>query len=159
MARDRVARPRRRFLQASLAAAGAGLLSGCGLPPGWTSPARTPRIGVLALLEIKPFYEALQLGLRELGYVDDRTIHLEYRFAQGQESRVPSLAAELIDLPVDVIVAGDAVAARIAAQAAPGVPVVMAVGDPVESGLARSPAHPGGNVTGLSNFSGVLAGK
>src|SRR4051794_12324243 len=119
---------RRQVLQGSLAMAGLGLLSSCGLLPPRTSQSRTPRVGVLSLLEIKPFYEALQVGFRELGYVEGQTIAIEYRFAAGQEDRLPTFASELVSLPVDVIVAGDAVAARVAARSAPSRPVVMAIG-------------------------------
>ena len=151
---------RRQFLQGSLAFVGFGLLSGCGLlPPGAQRPTKMPRIGVLSVLAVEPYYEALRLGFRELGYTDGENIILEYRFADGQEERVPALAAELVRLPVDVIVAGDSTAARAANQASPAMPIVMAIGDPVESGLAASAARPGGNVTGLTNFNAAMVAK
>jgi len=106
------------------------------------------------------FREAFRQGLRDLGYVEGRNLVIEYRFAEGKLERFPAVATELIALNVDVIVAVNGLAALAAKQATKTVPIVFAsVGDPVESGLVTSLAHPGGNLTGLSNISSELVGK
>ena len=100
------------------------------------------------------------LGLRELGYVEGRNIVIEWRWAEEQIERLPELAAELVQLRVDVIVAGDPQAILPAKQATSTIPIVMSVSaDPVGSGLVASLARPGGNVTGLSNVAPQLARK
>jgi putative ABC transport system substrate-binding protein len=140
---------RRHFLRGSLALASVGLLSGCGAlsVPG-QGTARTPRIGYLAPGTIR---EDFFRGLREHGYEDGRNLHLEYRLSEGRLERLPELAAELVNLQPDVIVAGGPVAALAAKQATGTIPIVAAaVYDPVGSGLVASLARPGGNVTGLS---------
>src|SRR2546430_1089275 len=111
-----------------------------------------PRIGVLRPLSaIDPLTEAFRHGLRDLGYVDGQNIRLESRFAEGQYERLPALAADLVRLPVDVLVTGGAPAIRAATQATTTIPIVIAFGDdPVEAGLVASLARPGGNVTGFS---------
>jgi putative ABC transport system substrate-binding protein len=97
--------------------------------------------------------------LRELGWIEGRTIAIEYRWAEGRTERFADLAAELVRLKVDVIVTlGSAVPA--AKQATSVVPIVFAVAsDPVGSGMVASLARPGGNVTGLSNQQNDVAGK
>ena len=125
--------------------------------------ARTlPRIGFLgnstAALEanlVGPFRE----GLRDLGYVEGRNILIEYRWAEGHYERLPTLIAELIALKVDAIVTAGTPAA-LAVKNAGTVPLVMiAVGDPVGSGLVASFARPGGNATGLTSMTPELEGK
>jgi putative ABC transport system substrate-binding protein len=122
------------------------------------------RIGVLSegtpaprrLREIDPFRQ----GLRGLGYIDGKNVAIEYRSAEGNRDRLPDLAAELIHLKVDVIVATSGVPARVAQQATSMIPIVMTVsGDPVASRLAASLAQPGGNVTGLTILTPDLSGK
>jgi putative tryptophan/tyrosine transport system substrate-binding protein len=105
--------------------------------------------------------EAFLQGLRELGYVARRNFLIEYRDAGGKTERFPALAAELIALNIDVIVAGGGTLAVLAAkQATTRIPIVFpAVGDPVEEGLVNSLARPGGNVTGLSVVSWELVSK
>src|SRR5213594_1479201 len=104
--------------------------------------------------------EAFRQGLREVGYVDGQNIVIEYRYAEGKAERLPDLAAELLRLKVDVIVAGGTPAPLAAKRATRTIPIVMAAaGDPVGTGLVASLAQPGGNVTGLSNFSAELTGK
>lgn len=104
--------------------------------------------------------EAFRQGLRDLGYVEGQNIAIEYRSADSQLERLPDLAAELIRLPVDVIVTGGANAARVAQQATHTIPIVLAAaGDPVGVGLIASLAQPGGNITGLSFLGSELGGK
>ena len=104
---------------------------------------------------------AFRQGLRELGYIEDRNILIEYRWAEGKVERFPVLAAELVALRVDVIVtAGGTLAVLAAKQATTSLPIVFsAVGDPVAEGLVTSLARPGSNVTGLSVVATDLVGK
>jgi len=104
---------------------------------------------------------AFRHGLRELGYIEDRNILIEYRWAEGKPERFPVLAAELVALKVDVIVtAGGTLAALAAKRATTTLPIVFTVvGDPVAEGLVKSLARPGSNVTGLSNVTTDLVGK
>lgn len=89
--------------------------------------------------------------MRESGYIEGRDVAIEHRFAYGQHDRLPSLARELVDLRVDVIVAADTPAIRAARDATSTIPIVMGVsGDPEASGFVESLARPGGNITGLS---------
>jgi ABC-type uncharacterized transport system substrate-binding protein len=108
-----------------------------------------------------PNVAAFRQGLRELGYIEDRNILIEYRWAEGKPERFPVLAAELVALKVDIIVtAGGTLAVLAAKQATTILPIVFTVvGDPVAEGLVASLARPGGNVTGLSNVATDLVGK
>jgi putative ABC transport system substrate-binding protein len=112
------------------------------------SATHVPRLGLLipsSVSAVASRLEAFRHGLRDLGYVEGRTIILEYRFADGQADRLPALVAELIRLPVDVLVADGTVALRAAQHATTTIPTVMAVsGDPVGAGLVASLARPGG---------------
>ncbi len=143
-----------------LALAGAALLRPL---VGEAQPAaKTPRIGYLGTDLPKPSQEAFLQGLRALGYVEGRNVVIEYRYGEGQNfEQLPALAAELVALKVDVIVAIAGTLAALAAQQATGIiPVVfIAVGDPVTSGLVSSLARPGGNITGLSALVPELVGK
>jgi putative ABC transport system substrate-binding protein len=105
--------------------------------------------------------EAFRQGLRDLGYVEGRNVVIEYRDAEGKHERLPALAAELVALKVDVIVAAASNHLALAAkQATRTLPIVFAaVVDPVASGLVTSLARPGGNVTGASILSSELVGK
>ncbi len=121
-------------------------------------PTKIPRIGFLGVSTPAawgPRVDALRAGLRDLGYVEGKNIAMEFRFAQGQYERLPELAAELVQLKVDVIVthsAPGAIAAKQATATNP-IPVVMTnVGDAVGSGIVASLARPGGNVTGDTFF-------
>ncbi len=126
-------------------------------------PAKVWRIGVLA--SGSPSLTAsrddgLRRGLRELGYVEGQNIIMEYRYAEGKLDRLPSLAAELVGLKVDVIVAGGTRVAVAAKQATSTIPIVIGgAGDPVRAGLVRSFTYPGGNVTGVSRISPDFTGK
>jgi len=105
-------------------------------------------------------WEAFIQGLRDLGYVEGRNLLIEYRSAEGKPERLPALAAELIALKVDVIVAPNTPAAVAAKQATRTLPILfIGAGEPVTSGLVTSLAQPGGNVTGLSVLSTELVGK
>ena len=124
--------------------------------------AKNTQIGYLApnLAASRHLPEAFRQGLRDLGYVEGRNVVIEYRDAEGKFERLPALAAELVALKVDVIVAGGTPAALAAKQATGTLPIVFAgPGDPVTSGLVTSLARPGGNVTGLSSFAPELVGK
>src|SRR5262245_3456636 len=105
--------------------------------------------------------EAFRQGLRDLGYVEGRDVVIEFRSAEGQLERFPALAAEVVALKVDVIVAANTSAALAAKQATTTIPVVFAGPiDPITSGLVTCLARPGGNLTGLSSFTGTdLVGK
>jgi putative ABC transport system substrate-binding protein len=101
--------------------------------------------------EMEHLTNALEEGLRELGYVDGRNIVYERRFASGKQERLPDLAAELVRLNVDIIVTGSNPAIAAVKQATAKIPVVMATSrDPVGSGFIASMARPGGNITGLT---------
>ena len=152
---------RRQFLQCSLALVGISLLSGCEKAP---SPSKVPRIGFLAVgsREGRTFLiEGLLQGLRELGYVEGQNIVIEYRFSEDRNDRLPELAAELINLKVELIVASGTPASFAAKQATSTIPIVLAglAANPVETGLIASLARPGGNVTGMSMMSSQLGGK
>ncbi len=139
---------RRRVLFASMAVTA--------LSPGraWTQqPARMPRIGALFLGNPEPAWQMIRNGMRALGYVEGKTVRLELRSAEGQIDRLPGLAAELVRLPVDLIVALQTPAVQAAKQATRDLPIIMAgVGDPVGTGLIDSLAHPGGNITGTTTL-------
>jgi putative tryptophan/tyrosine transport system substrate-binding protein len=99
-------------------------------------------------------------GLRQLGWIEDKTVTIEYRYAENRPERLAELAAELVRRKVDVIVAAGTPGPLAAKQATTTIPIVMtAAGDPVGTGLVASLAHPGGNVTGLSLMAPDLAGK
>jgi ABC-type uncharacterized transport system substrate-binding protein len=105
-------------------------------------------------------WEVFRQGLRDLGYVEGQNLILEDRYAEGSLERLRDLAAELVRLPVDVIVAEGAAAVRAAQHATRTIPIVMAAGvDAVGEGLVASLAHPGGNITGLSFLGDELPGK
>jgi ABC-type uncharacterized transport system substrate-binding protein len=119
-------------------------------------PKKVPRIGYIGLNrreEVANIVKAFEDALQELGYREGRNMALDFRFANGQPERLPGLAAELVRLAPDVIVSGGAnsVIAPLK-QATSRIPIVMAVSnDPVGAGFVNGLAHPGGNITGLSN--------
>jgi ABC-type uncharacterized transport system substrate-binding protein len=119
------------------------------------------RVGILFIGgRDQPHLEAFKQGLRERGYTEGKNILLDYRYAEGNVDRLPSLAAELVQLKVDVIVTTSGNSARAATRVTRTIPIVLTTGaDPVKSGLAESLAKPGGNVTGLSVIEEDLSGK
>jgi putative tryptophan/tyrosine transport system substrate-binding protein len=124
---------------------------------------KVPRIGVLLPNQpsVNPqLVKAFHQGLRELGYVEGRNIVIESRFGEGKSDRYPDLAAELVQLKVDVIVTSSTPAIESVKNATSTIPIVMAASaDPVGSGLIASLDHPGGNITGLTMLSPELSGK
>ena len=125
-------------------------------------PGRIPRIGFL--LPYSPGtdvrVEAFRQGLLELGYVEGQNVAIEYRWADGRFEQLPDLAADLVRLKVDVIVAVVTQASRAAKQATSEIPIVMVgVSDPVGSGLVASLARPGANITGTSSMTAEVVGK
>jgi ABC-type uncharacterized transport system substrate-binding protein len=138
-----------------------------GAAVGWSFAAQaqsnTPRIGFMgnstAALEAN-LVDAFREGLHELGYEEGRNIVIEYRWADGKYDQFPTLVAELIAAKVNVIVTAGTPAALAVKKATTTVPLIMvAVGDPVGTGLVPSLAHPGGNLTGLSSIAPDLEGK
>jgi putative tryptophan/tyrosine transport system substrate-binding protein len=152
---------RREFMSLLIGTAAA---MACPLPLRAQQPQGRPLIGVLspisATLAARNM-EALRQGLRELGYVEGRNIAFEFRYAEGELARLPTLAAELVALQPAVIIAGSAPAALAAREATRAIPIVIAsVQDPMALGLAASMARPGGNVTGIwSEGDDSLIGK
>jgi putative ABC transport system substrate-binding protein len=119
---------------------------------------KVPRIGYLTLTVSSR--EAFLQGLRDLGYIEGQNIVIEYRHAAGRAERLPDLAAELVRLNVDVIVAGASQSVHAAKQATKTIPIVFhGVGDPVAQGIVASLARPGGNITGLTSLSPEVGGK
>ncbi len=143
---------------------GAGVLASSRAPFAQQQQAKTPRIGFLHPAvpqnNSSPFLEDLRQGLRELGYVEGKNLHLEIRWGEGKLERLPALAAELVRLNVDVIVAMTSPSILAAKQATRTIPIVMPLSsDPVGDGLVASLARPGGNITGLSMMAPELGAK
>jgi putative ABC transport system substrate-binding protein len=146
---------RRNFLALSVGAAFRPL-------PGAAQQAKMPTIGLLVvgIPDPAPFINTFREGLRDLGYIEGRNIRLDIRSAEGKAERLPELAAELVRLRADVIVAFQTPPVEAAKRATGEVPIVMAnAGAPVETGLVASLAHPGGNITGSSSTAADLAQK
>lgn len=124
---------------------------------------RPHRIGFLAGGSPGPSaanVEQFRQGLRELGYIEGQNIVIEYRWAEGKPDRLPELAADLVRLKLDLIVAPVSTSARAAYEATRTIPIVMiGVGDPIALGLAGSLSRPGGNVTGTASYGPELVGK
>jgi putative tryptophan/tyrosine transport system substrate-binding protein len=153
---------RRQLVSGSLALAGLSLLSGCEMLG--EHPAKVPRIGFLAVgtRQGRAFLiEGFREGLREHGYVEGQNIVIEYRFSEDRNDRLPALAAELVALKVQLILASGTPASFAAKDATRTIPIVMGgiAADPVETGLVASLSRPGGNITGMSMMSAPLGGK
>jgi ABC-type uncharacterized transport system substrate-binding protein len=139
------------------------LLSAHCPPAQAQQPTKIPRIGYLTggpLAAMVARTEAFRQGLRDLGYVEGKNMLIEWRYAEAKPERLPALAAELVQLKVDVIVTGGEAATRPAKEATSTIPIVMAQdADPVGTGFVMSLARPGGNITGLSRLAPELNGK
>src|SRR5919199_2375535 len=124
-------RTRRRFLQGSLALAGVSLLSGCGLLPSRSQQgARIPRIGFLGSGSAESFNrEPFVQGMRDLGWVEGQTVAIEWRFAEATPEALPALAAELVRLPVDIVVTSGTPATLAVKTATSTIPIVPAAVD------------------------------
>jgi ABC-type uncharacterized transport system substrate-binding protein len=127
-------------------------------------PKKVPRIGYLSSSDPateSSRSEPIRQALRERGYIEGQNIATEYRYSEGKNDRLPELAAELVRLKVDIIIAGGVPLVRAAKNATKTIPIIMAGqgSDPVEAGLVDSLARPGGNVTGITNLSRELGGK
>ena len=125
---------------------------------------KVPRIGYLSSFDAardSARAEAIRLALREFGYIEGQNIAIEYRYGEGNRDRYPELAAELVRLKVDIIVAagGTVQAAKNATKTIPIVMTGAGLLDPVAAGLVESLARPGGNVTGITNLARELGGK
>jgi putative tryptophan/tyrosine transport system substrate-binding protein len=160
----RESRLSRRAFVGGAGATGLGIVAGCGRLPWQAEPTpKVPRIGYLtgelATTQVARRVALVQ-DLAALGHVEGQNIVIEYRYAEGQAERYDALAAELVNLPVDVLVARGSRSTQAAQQATSTIPIVMAAtGDPVEIGAVASLAHPGANVTGLSTLLPQLSGK
>jgi putative ABC transport system substrate-binding protein len=126
-------------------------------------PGKVPRIGFLSGRDPKtpgPYIEAFRQGLRDLGYVEGKNILVEYRYAGGKLDQVPRLVAELVQLKLDILVAGFTLGIREAKEATKTIPIVMvATFDPVATGIIDSLARPGANITGFATLLRELSGK
>jgi putative ABC transport system substrate-binding protein len=125
---------------------------------------KIPRVGYLTAggdpKTPGPEVDVFRQGLRDLGYVEQKNILLEYRGAEGKQDRIPSLVAQLVQLKVDAIVITSLPAIRAAKQATKTIPIVMVTTvDPVATGLVDSLARPGGNITGITRLTRELSGK
>ena len=139
------------------------MLCALSLPVQAQQPTRIPRIAYLTAAPLSAMtdrIDAFRQGLRELGYVEGKNIVIEWRSPEGNPDRMPTLAAELVRLKVDVIVTAGGAATGPAKEATSIIPIVMAQDeDPVGNGFVASLARPGGNITGLSQLSPELRGK
>jgi len=132
-----------------------------GAQPAGKQQRGTPHVGVLVAESAPhPFTEAFRSGMRELGYVEGRTVAIEWRYADALFARAVELATELVRLKVDVIAAHHTPAVKAAMSVTSTIPIVMSpAGAPLQVGLVKSFAKPGGNVTGLSSMEAELGSK
>jgi putative ABC transport system substrate-binding protein len=143
-------------------------IAGLGSAAAWPVVARAqqPTIPVIGYLNSRsrggdaPFTAAFRQGLSETGYVEDRNVAIQYRWAEDQYDRLPTMAADLVRRQVSAIVAGGNPAAMAAKRATSTIPIVFSIGnDPISSGLISSLSRPGGNLTGASNVNTELLPK
>ncbi len=137
------------------------ILLALSLPAEAQQAGKVYRIGVLISaspgVATEPFLDGFRQGLRELGYVEGKNVVLEIRWGEGKRDRVANLAAELVRLKVDIIVAGGGLAIAAAKKATRVIPIVMRTGsDAVKRGFVDSLAHPGGNITGMFSLNSGL---
>jgi putative ABC transport system substrate-binding protein len=139
------------------------MLLALSVPAAAQQTKKIPRIGLLSGRSpspLPPDIEAFRQGLRELGYIEGQNILIEYRWAEGKDDRYVPLAAELVNLGVDVIVASGTQATLAAKQATSTVPIIVGTaGDLVGEGLVDSLARPGGNITGFTSIQPDLSAK
>jgi putative ABC transport system substrate-binding protein len=152
---------RRAFVR-GVGAVSVGLLAGCGRLPGQPPPApKVWRLGWLTAAAAPWFFLAdLVGGLLDWGYIEGQNLTTEYRYADNQNDRLPMLAAELVRLPLDVIVTHGTPSTQAVHRATSTLPIVfMAISDPVGQGFVASLAQPGANLTGTSDFGVTLSAK
>jgi putative tryptophan/tyrosine transport system substrate-binding protein len=133
-------------------------------PPAARAQPKVRRLGVLSQgptsTHAAPVFRTFRQGLRDLGWVEGQNLAIEWRFSEGSAEALPRLAAELVGLPVDLIVASPTRPALAAKEATGTIPIVfIQVADPVKSGIVANLARPGANVTGLSTIGSDLSGK
>ena len=126
---------------------------------GAAQQARVPRLGVLSIANAETVLGLLRKELRDLGYVEGQNLLIEVRSAEGKPDSLAALAADLVRLKVDILVALQTPAAQAAKEATNTIPIVISAGDPVGTGLITSLARPGGNITGMSGTVTELAAK
>ena len=155
-------RPRLQLSYFRIIAVGALLIALC-FPAQAQQPTKVPRIGYLLVVSLSANAdrnEGFRQGLRELGYVEGKNIFIEWRSGDGKLDRMPMLAAELVQLKVDVIVTAGQGPTRSAKAATSTIPIVMAQdADPVANGFVASLGRPDGNITGLSTLAPEISGK
>jgi len=161
---DKAAAVMRLRIRSLLLIAGVAVICSAPLAASAQPAGKVVRIGLLSFAASDPAsaarWNALRDRLRELGYVEGQNVIFESRWGDGQVGRLRSLAAELIDAKVDILVTAGSEAALAAKQVTSSIPIVTATGgDPVELGLAAGLARPGGNVTGVISLIGTLAVK
>src|SRR5262245_55909224 len=143
---------------------GAAAAASIGRPRATRAQPKIRRLGVLSQGSIHthptPMFRTFQHGLRDLGWVEGQNLAIEWRFSEGNAEPLPRLAAELVGVPVELIVASPTRPALAAKEATSTIPIVfIQVADPIQSGVVTNLARPGGNVTGLSTIGSDLAGK
>ena len=152
-----------RLARFGAASIGAPVLMGCAAPPIARETPRLRRIGYLsgnARASVELLSEPFRQQLRELGYVEGRDLALDFRVADNAVDRLPALAAELVSIPVDVLVAEAAPAQLAARDATRTIPIVLVLAtDPVGQGLIATLARPSGNITGVTTSSEAVSGK
>lgn len=154
-----IAQPGRRSPPSWAVVAAITLLAAAAFSLASAQPPAKVRIGWLTQAKNAPLEAAFRLGLRELGWVDSENVVIEQRDAEARVERLPDLAADLVRLKVDLIVAVGTTAATAAQKATRTIPVVFIAADPVGAGLIASLARPGANVTGLAPLSLELSAK
>jgi putative tryptophan/tyrosine transport system substrate-binding protein len=155
---------RRDFMTVFASAAAYPLLAGAQQKPtpvpGKAQPgSRIPIVGVLLNEPPEPAFAAFHEKFRELGYEEGRNVRLEIRSADAQSERLPGLAAELVQMQVDVIISAPTPSTRAAINATKQIPIVMTSVDPLVGGFVTNLSHPGGNVTGVAGFTCETAAK
>lgn len=160
MAPDRTRPARRRFLQGSFALGSLGLLAACGVRPPWVQTTRRlPRVGFLKQPPLLDYVDAFRGGMRELGYLEGESFLFDYRYVE-QADQLPDVAAELTNIPVDVLVCPNAAAVEAARQATSTIPIIfVTAANPITMGYAESLSRPGANLTGLSQLAPGVTGK